>query len=82
MQSSFDNHTNKIIEKRKSWKINEYCVAGESILAMCASEDGLFLVTGDTQGYIKVWDISEYCIEDAPSGKHARMLCLLFIHYL
>ena len=49
---------------------------------MCASEDGLFLVTGDTQGYIKVWDISEYCIEDAPSGKHARMLCLLFIHYL
>lgn len=36
---------------------------------MCASEDGVFLVTGDTQGYVKVWDISEYCIEDAPSGK-------------
>jgi len=44
---------------------------GESILAMCASEDGVFLVTGDTQGYVKVWDISEYCIEDAPSGSSA-----------
>ncbi|XP_067932501.1 WD repeat-containing protein on Y chromosome-like isoform X2 [Watersipora subatra] len=45
---------------------------GESVLAMCCDDLGDFLVTGDTQGYIKVWDISEYCIEDVPEGSSAK----------
>ena len=40
---------------------------------MCCDDIGDFLVTGDTQGYIKVWDISEYCIEEKPSGNYDEL---------
>jgi len=37
---------------------------------MCVDAEGEFLITGDTQGYVKVWDISEYCIDlDGVHGK-------------
>lgn len=52
-----------------------FVFTGESILAMTCDEAGDFLITGDTQGYVKVWDISEYCIADKPSG----MLPLQFL---
>lgn len=35
---------------------------GESILALKVDTNDHFLFTGDTQGYVKIWDIREYCI--------------------
>lgn len=34
----------------------------ESILCMTSDEKNERLITGDTQGYIKIWNISKYCI--------------------
>jgi WD40 repeat protein len=36
----------------------------ESILCMTSDENNDLLMTGDTQGYIKVWNISKYCIQE------------------
>ena len=35
---------------------------GESVLAMITDLNDRFLFTGDTQGYVKIWDIADYCI--------------------
>ncbi|KAK7112140.1 cilia- and flagella-associated protein 337-like isoform X2 [Littorina saxatilis] len=35
----------------------------ESVLAMCSKPNNSLLVTGDTQGVIKVWDIMDYCVK-------------------
>ncbi|XP_074662765.1 cilia- and flagella-associated protein 337-like [Tubulanus polymorphus] len=35
---------------------------GESITAMSTDTKNQFLMTGDTLGYVKIWDITEYCI--------------------
>ncbi|XP_033640138.1 WD repeat-containing protein on Y chromosome-like [Asterias rubens] len=43
---------------------------GESVLAMTTDSKNEFLITGDTSGYIMVWDITDYCIrseEEPPS---------------
>ena len=39
-------------------------IKDESVLAMCSNhpEDSV-LITGDTQGYITVWEILDYCLE-------------------
>lgn len=34
----------------------------ESVTAMLADSTNEFLVTGDSKGYIRVWDISNYCV--------------------
>ena len=34
---------------------------GESVLAMKSDTQNHFLITGDTQGYVKVWNIRYYC---------------------
>ena len=36
----------------------------ESILCMTSDEKNELLMTGDTQGYIKIWNISKYCIQE------------------
>ncbi|XP_076443223.1 cilia- and flagella-associated protein 337-like isoform X3 [Babylonia areolata] len=36
--------------------------ADESVLAMCSKPNNSLLVTGDTQGVIKVWSIVDYCV--------------------
>ena len=35
---------------------------GESVLAIISDSENSFLFTGDTQGYVKIWDIVDYCI--------------------
>lgn len=35
---------------------------GESILTITTDTSNNFLVTGDTQGYVKIWDIKDYCV--------------------
>eukprot|EP00058_Branchiostoma_floridae_P018136 XP_002603625.1 hypothetical protein BRAFLDRAFT_126931 [Branchiostoma floridae] len=35
----------------------------ESVLGLASSPDNNVLVTGDTMGYIAVWDITEYCVK-------------------
>lgn len=37
-------------------------LADESVLAMCSKPSNSILITGDTQGIIKVWDIMDYCV--------------------
>ncbi|PVD39372.1 hypothetical protein C0Q70_02002 [Pomacea canaliculata] len=37
-------------------------LADESVLAMCSKPNNSILITGDTQGIIKVWDIMDYCV--------------------
>ena len=34
---------------------------GESVLAIISDSNDTFLFTGDTQGYVKIWDIVDYC---------------------
>ncbi|KAK6170880.1 hypothetical protein SNE40_019170 [Patella caerulea] len=35
----------------------------ESVLTMCTPASNTILVTGDTQGNIKIWNITDYCIK-------------------
>ena len=35
---------------------------GESIITITTDAHNNYLVTGDTQGYVKIWDIKEYCV--------------------
>ncbi|KAI8506660.1 hypothetical protein Bbelb_160870 [Branchiostoma belcheri] len=35
----------------------------ESVLGLATSPDNNVLVTGDTMGYISVWDITDYCVK-------------------
>lgn len=35
--------------------------AGESILAMCTDAKNNYLICGDTQGEIRIWNIENYC---------------------
>ena len=49
------------------------CLAG--FLTMTVDETNSYLVTGDADGVIKVWDISEYCLghmadNDSPPRKY------------
>ena len=39
----------------------------ESILCMTSDEKNNLLMTGDTQGYIKIWNITKYCIGEDES---------------
>lgn len=48
-----------------------HCV-GESVHALATDEQNNFLFTGDTLGYIKTWEISDYCI----SGINKRARCV------
>ncbi|KAL4240997.1 hypothetical protein ACF0H5_001776 [Mactra antiquata] len=43
--------------------------ADESVLGMCTNNNNSLLVTGDTQGNIKVWDIMTYCIKFQERGR-------------
>ena len=36
----------------------------ESVLCMTSDEKNEFLITGDSQGYIKIWNIKNYCIAE------------------
>lgn len=38
---------------------------GESVQCMCVDLDNEYLFTADTDGYIKIWDITDYCIDRA-----------------
>jgi WD40 repeat protein len=42
---------------------------GEAITSMFVDPQNEFLVTGDSAGYVKVWDVSDYCIADEQYGK-------------
>lgn len=41
----------------------------ESVLGMCTNNNNSLLVTGDTQGNIRVWDIMEFCIRFQEKGR-------------
>ncbi|XP_060573290.1 WD repeat-containing protein on Y chromosome-like isoform X4 [Ruditapes philippinarum] len=41
----------------------------ESVLAMCTNNNNSLLVTGDTQGNVKVWDIMTHCIKFQDRGR-------------
>ncbi|XP_030855252.1 WD repeat-containing protein on Y chromosome isoform X3 [Strongylocentrotus purpuratus] len=45
---------------------------GEAVLAMATDEENEILITADTLGYIKVWDIAEYCIGKREMARRAR----------
>ena len=46
----------------------------ESVLGMCTNSNNSLLVTGDTQGYIKVWDIMSHCVKSQDDGVSTRDL--------
>ena len=50
----------------------------ESVLGMCTNANNSLLVTGDTQGFIKVWDIMTHCVRPSEDGvrliHHKNML--------
>ncbi|XP_071962420.1 WD repeat-containing protein on Y chromosome-like [Antedon mediterranea] len=41
----------------------------EAVVAMTTDSKNEFLITGDTLGYIKVWDITEYCINPSDNRR-------------
>ncbi|XP_041468554.1 WD repeat-containing protein on Y chromosome-like isoform X2 [Lytechinus variegatus] len=45
---------------------------GESVLAMATDTENEILITADTLGYVKVWDISEYCIGKREMARRER----------
>lgn len=44
-------------------------LANEKVRALVASSDEQVLATGDTQGYVHLWDISNYCTESPDALK-------------
>jgi len=47
--------------------------SGDFVSTMARDKDDCFLVTGDTHGYIRVWDIAKYCqAEEEGSGKTGK----------
>jgi WD40 repeat protein len=51
---------------------------GESVHALATDEQNKFLFTGDTLGYVKIWEISEYCIAGkSKSARHIRWQWLM-----
>nr|XP_006814770.1 PREDICTED: WD repeat-containing protein 49-like [Saccoglossus kowalevskii] len=49
----------------------------ESVLALCTNKDNSVLISGDTKGYIYIWNIEQYCIQPAEETKRERppLLC-------
>lgn len=47
---------------------------GEGVHAIATDRENKYLITADTIGYLKVWDITEYCIKDrhTPHQRAAR----------
>ena len=48
---------------------------GETVLAMATDSENRYLFTGDTLGYIKLWDMIEYCHKDKLSEEETRARC-------
>ena len=68
-------------------QFNAAHVSGDSVHAMCVDDAEEYLVTGDSEGYIKVWDIAEYCNssatmfrETSESRRRKRELFPLLFH--
>ena len=47
---------------------------------MCTNSNNSLLVTGDTQGYIKVWDIMSHCVKLQEDG--VSLLLILISTFL
>ncbi|XP_071485402.1 WD repeat-containing protein on Y chromosome-like [Diadema antillarum] len=45
---------------------------GESVLSMATDSQNNFLITADTLGYVKVWDIAEYCVGKREMARRQR----------
>ena len=45
---------------------------GESVLALKSDSLNHILCTGDSLGYIKIWDISQYCVKKQPDKQKTR----------
>ena len=61
------------------------CSAG--FLTMTVDDTNSYLVTGDADGVIKVWDMSEYCLgsmadNDTPPRKYYVILCNIMQYYV
>ena len=50
-------------------------VEDESVLAMCSDEQNHVLFTGDSLGFIKIWDISNYCNKTSQKNSAASSRC-------
>ena len=48
-------------------QFNASHTVGEGVHALATDEENNFLVTADTGGYLKIWDITEYCTKDKHS---------------
>lgn len=44
----------------------------ESVIALATNSNDEILLTGDTKGFIQVWDIKDYCIQNTPTVKTDR----------
>lgn len=51
-------------------------LADESVLAMCSKPSNSILITGDTQGIIKVWDIMDYCVRPQERVSLSLAVCV------
>lgn len=54
-------------------QFNASHMIGESIFALNCDSNDQFLFTGDTQGYIKIWDIKDYCVSKKMSKAERKI---------
>ncbi|CAD5114766.1 DgyrCDS3810 [Dimorphilus gyrociliatus] len=62
-------------------QFNAAHLVGDSILSICTDTCNIFLFTSDTGGYVKVWDIGDYCVEEPLNETFKHRLNLIRAQY-
>lgn len=62
-------------------QFNAAHLVGDSILSICTDTSNIFLITSDTGGYVKVWDIGDYCMEEPINEAFKHRLNLIRDQY-
>ncbi len=64
--------------------------AGDTVSSMATDPDNFYLITGDSSGYVKVWDMTNYCVsnnpkqpgfDESPEEKTERLDAFVFYHF-
>jgi len=49
-----------------------------SVLAITSSADDVYLITGDTSGFVTVWNIEDYCTTEQGEVRNKKINQILF----
>lgn len=57
-------------------------VKDESVLAICTNPENSCLITGDTAGQVKMWDITNYCLRPTERVSHPLQLYIVWMPFI